>query len=171
MKLHIGTTDRHPGWTSFDVVAGPGVDIVGDCKKLTQFADNSIETIYASHVVEHIRRVETVPMLKDWHRVLVPGGTVMVSVPDLNILAQIFVKDALHGKDKLAVMHMMFGGQVDDYDYHYGGYDLELMTWMLRDAGFQNIVRVPSFRLFNDTSEADFYGIKFSLNVKAWKTA
>ena len=171
MKLNIGTTERHPGWTSIDVAAGPGVDIVGDCRRLAQFADNSVETIYASHVVEHIPRVETVPMLKDWHRVLVPGGTLMVSVPDLNILSQIFIKDALHGADKLAVMHMMFGGQSDPYDFHFGGYDLELMTWMLHDAGFQDIVRVPSFRLFDDTSEGEFYGIKFSLNVKARKAA
>ena len=167
MKLNIGSRTAAPGWKTFDIEPGPGVDFVGDCRDLSRFSDASIECLYASHVIEHVPRVDLAPMLRDWRRVLIPNGTLMASVPDLNILAQIFIKDALHGVDKVAVMHMIFGGQENPHDFHYGGYDLELMAWMLRDAGFRDIARVHSFGLFKDTSEGEFYGIRFSLNVIA----
>ena len=54
MKLLIGSRTRHSGWKTLDLVAAPEVDYVGDCAKLMQFDTSSIETLYASHVLEHV---------------------------------------------------------------------------------------------------------------------
>lgn len=54
VKLLIGSRMRHPGWTTLDLVPGPEADYIGDCEKLAQFGANSIEVIYASHVLEHV---------------------------------------------------------------------------------------------------------------------
>ena len=37
------------------------------------FEDNSIEEIYASHVLEYFDKYEVVNVLKEWNRVLKPG--------------------------------------------------------------------------------------------------
>ena len=66
-------------------------------------------------------------------------------------------------------MRMMFGGQVDEFDYHYFGWNMLLMEYFLKDAGFKKIERVKSFSLFNDTSELSFHGVPISLNVIAYK--
>ena len=53
MKLHIGGQEKHPEWKIFDIEKRDEVDYVGDASDLSQFEDESIEAIYASHVLEH----------------------------------------------------------------------------------------------------------------------
>ena len=169
MKLLIGSRTRYPGWSTLDLVAGPGVDYVGDCAQLAQFETNSIEALYASHVLEHVPYARLPATLEEWHRVLLPGGKIMVAVPDMNILAQLFVKPDVKGADKVLLMQMMFGGQADDTDFHCIGFDLEILGVHLHMAGFEDIRRVPGFGLFPDSSVQDFHGIAISLNVEARK--
>ena len=91
MKLNIGARTRAEGWHTFDIVPGPEVDFVGDCRELSQYAANSVDTIYASHVLEHVRyATELAPTLKRWFLVLKPGGTLMIGVPDLRTPATSF---------------------------------------------------------------------------------
>ena len=54
MKLNIGGEIKKEGWTNFNVQKKPDVDIIGNINDLSQFDDESIEAIYASHVVEHV---------------------------------------------------------------------------------------------------------------------
>ncbi len=169
MKLLIGSRERPAGWESFDIEPGPTVDHAGDCKDLSRFAAGSVETIYASHVLEHIRFADIVPTLAEWHRVLQPGGTIMISVPDLNILSQIYVSPKLQGEEKFKVVSMIFGGQGDPHDFRYMGYDLETLAFCLYQARFRDMARVEDFGLFDDTSTMKFHGIAISLNVRPTK--
>lgn len=169
MKLQLGSRQRHPGWYAFDAVAGPEVDFVGDIRRLSAIADNSVEELYASHVLEHIPYADVLATLTEWHRVLIPGGRLMVAVPDMNILAQFFVRPDITGNDKVLIMQMMFGGQHAEVDFHYVGFDLELLGVHLYKAGFESIRRVASFGLFDDSSEIKFRGTNISLNVEARK--
>ena len=66
-------------------------------------------------------------------------------------------------------MRMIFGGQVDKYDYHYFGWNYEFMNDYLRAAGFLKMKKVGSFGLFNDGSDYKPYGFPISLNVIAVK--
>jgi SAM-dependent methyltransferase len=51
----------------------------GDATLLAGLADASFQTVYASHVLEHIRYVDL--GLRHWWRVLRPGGRLIVIVP------------------------------------------------------------------------------------------
>ena len=44
-----------------------------------------------------------------------------VSVPNLGILCQLFVSDAITDKQRWMLMRIMFGGQSDEYDFHKVG--------------------------------------------------
>ena len=68
-------------------------------------------------------------------------------------------------KDKWVI----FGGQVDNYDYHYFGWNFEFMNEYLTEVGFLKINKVNSFGLFEDTSDYKPYGFPISLNVIAIK--
>ena len=50
MKLHIGGKEKKEGWSILNIQKNKDVDFVGDISDLSQFNDNSINEIYASHV-------------------------------------------------------------------------------------------------------------------------
>ena len=170
-KLHIGGQVRTPGWEVLDANPGPCVDHVANASDLHVFEDNSFEQIYASHVVEHFDyRDQLLATLKEWCRVLMPAGTLYVSVPDLDTLARLFVdRSLLSVQDRFLVMRMIFGGHIDKHDYHLVGLNEEFLTSYLTTGGFTDIHRVPSFGLFHDTSSLELKNIPISLNMTATK--
>jgi predicted SAM-dependent methyltransferase len=170
-KLHIGGHVRTPGWEVLDANPGPCVDHVADASALRGFEDNSFEQIYASHVVEHFDyQGQLVETLKEWCRVLMPAGTLYVSVPDLDTLARLFVdRSLLSVQDRFLVMRMIFGGHIDKHDYHLVGLNEEFLTGYLHAGGFTGMRRVPNFGLFQDTSSLELKNIPISLNMTAIK--
>jgi hypothetical protein len=64
---------------------------------------------------------------------------------------------------------MIFGGHVDQYDYHVTGLNEEFLTVFLNSAGYNNISRVNGFGLFNDTSDMKYKDVPISLNMTARK--
>jgi len=170
-KLLIGGTSKAPGWEVLNIVPGPYVDHVCNARDLSRFPDNTFSALYASHVLEHFDfKKELLPVLEEWHRVLNPGGNVYISVPDLEVLARLFLsKDRLNIQDRLFVMAMIFGAHVDEYDFHFTGFDQDFLATFLHEAGFVNMRRVSSFGFFHDTSIMQFKGVPISLNVIAKK--
>ena len=122
-KLHIGGQVKAAGWEVLDANPGPIVDHVANARDLSVFPDHTFERIYASHVVEHFDyNGELLATLTEWHRVLVPAGILYVSVPDLDTLSRLFLdRKSLSIEDRFLVMWMIFGGHIDQYDYHLVG--------------------------------------------------
>lgn len=172
-RLHIGGKVAAPGWEVLNANPAPYVDHVCNANDLSQFADNTFLEIYASHVAEHLDFTgELQRTLKEWHRVLQPGGKIYISVPDLDVLAKLILdKNKLSLDDRFHVMLMMFGGHVDQYDYHAVGLNEEFLTGFLAGAGYANIRRVDGFGLFQDTSLMQLKGEPISLNMIAEKPA
>jgi predicted SAM-dependent methyltransferase len=170
-KLHIGGKTKMEGWEILDALPGPCVDHVCNANDLSQFPDGTFSDLYASHVVEHFDYMgELGEVLKTWNRVLAPGGRLYVSVPDMDILAALFLeKDRLSGDERFFVMRMMFGGHIDRYDHHAVGLNDVFLTAFLQGAGFVNIKRVEGFGLFQDTSTMVYKGVPISLNMTAEK--
>lgn len=170
-KLHIGGKVHAEGWEVLNALPGPCVDHVCNANDLSRFPDATFEEIYASHVVEHFDYMgELTATLAEWNRVLVPGGKLYVSVPDLDILAALLLeKEKYADEERFFIMRMMFGGHVDEYDYHAVGLNEVFLAAFLEMAGFVNLHRVDGFGLFSDTSTMLFKDVAISLNVIAEK--
>ncbi len=169
-RLHIGGTKRKEGWEVLNIIPGDHVDHVGDAANLCSFPDGSFTELYASHVLEHFNYVRDMNfVLKEWCRVLTPGGRLRVSVPDLEVLAEIILDPSLAFKEHFLSMRMIFGGQSNNYDFHQVGFTFKILSSYLRKNGFERIRRIKSFRLFKDSSEKIHAGRPISLNVEAWK--
>jgi predicted SAM-dependent methyltransferase len=170
VKLNIGSRTRTEGWTTFDIDPGPEVDVVGDCNDLSHFQDNSVDTIYASHVLEHLSyQGDVQAALKEWFRVLTPGGAVMISVPDIEMLCRLYLAPTLQREHRFQIMQIMFGGQVNEFDFHAAGLSYELLGYYLTTVGFTQIRRVEKFDLFDDCSLVNVAGVPISLNMTASK--
>lgn len=170
-KLHIGGRTRAAGWEILNANPGPEVDHVGNANDLSRFPDATFGEIYASHVLEHLDyQGELANSLREWLRVLEPGGKVYISVPDMDALARLFLeKELLTLDERFFVMRMMFGGHTDRYDYHVVGLNEEFLARYLAQAGFVRARRVENFGLFQDTSTMDFKGMPISVNLVAEK--
>jgi predicted SAM-dependent methyltransferase len=170
IRLHIGGKEVHKDWKILNIQNGPNVDFVGSCTDLSQFPNNSVTEVYASHVIEHLGyQTELEKAFAEIYRVLIPGGFFKVSVPDLDVLSRIFLRPDLHFATRFHIMQIMFGGQTDEYDYHKVGLNWEFLHYFLKEAGFTSIEKVKTFDLFNDGSTCNFFGELLSLNVIAKK--
>ena len=169
-KLHLGGKVRKEGWEVFNAIPGDAVDHVGNANDLSRFPDGTFDELYGSHIVEHFDyKDELKATLKEWHRVLKTGGQLYVSVPDLDTLCTLILDARLQPSQRFHVMRMMFGGHVDQWDYHKVGLNQEFLGSFLVSAGFAEIRRVRDFGIFADTSGTVFNGILISLNLIAFK--
>lgn len=169
-KLHIGGYYRQNGWEVLDANPGPHVDHRQDARDLSQFPEGCFAEIYASHVIEHFKYADVLPAaLKEWFRVLEPGGRVYISVPDMDMLCRLFLTEGLSFQERFQLMRMLFGGQIDEHDVHMVGLNMEFLVYFLGQAGFGNIRKVGDFGLFKDSSSQLFRGVPISINVIADK--
>jgi len=58
---------------------GVDVDYPGYDGKKLPFPDDSVDTVYSSHMLEHVDDFRTT--IRDWHRVVRPGGFIVCIVP------------------------------------------------------------------------------------------
>lgn len=167
-RLHIGGKEVKQGWEILDAIPAPHVNHVGNAADLSRFADGTFAELYASHVLEHFDfRRELRPVLREWRRVLRTGGSLYVSVPDLERLCHLYITPRISNDTRYDLMTMIFGAHIDEYDFHRTGFDESYLLRNLLDAGFTSVRRVHSFQLFQDTSEMEVVGMPISLNMIA----
>ena len=167
-RLHIGGTVRKEGWTVLNALPGDHVDIVGDLRDLSALNDASFDLVYASHVFEHLGYQTELPeALREVARILRPGGRLCISVPDLPTLCRLYVEPSLGASERFHIMRMMFGGQMNAFDFHYVGISDEHLAALCFSAGFSHMYRVPWFEFFDDTSRLTFFDVPISLNMVA----
>lgn len=176
MKLHLGCGKRHiPGFVHIDAVDYPHVDHVSTIDNLSFIPDDSVDLIYNCHVLEHFKRREVERVLREWWRVLRPGGMLRTSVPDFAALGEIYRRT---GKLDL-VIGPLFGRQDYLYNIHYNVFDFQTLSLSLQRAGFAEIERYDwrntEHAPVDDYSQAYVphmdkeNGVLISLNVEARK--
>jgi SAM-dependent methyltransferase len=176
VKLHLGCGKRYiPGFVHIDAIDYPHVDHVTTIDNLSFINDSSVDLIYNCHVLEHFKRRDVGRVLKEWNRVLKPGGTLRVSVPDFQKLCDVYSKYGCIDD----VIGPLFGRQDYLYNIHYNIFDLPSLTKQLQIAGFTNIRqfdwRETEHAVVDDFSQAYIphmdkeNGILISLNVECDK--
>lgn len=80
-RLNLGCSDTPlRGYLNADARVECNPDIVTNANQLP-FPDNTFDLIRASHILEHFHPHQTEDVLREWLRVLKPGGYLVVCVP------------------------------------------------------------------------------------------
>jgi predicted SAM-dependent methyltransferase len=81
--LDIGCgPNPHEQFINLDYGWHPQVDICWDVTKGIPLSDNAVNGIYSEHCIEHLPFESIDFVMQECHRVLQPGGTVRLIVPD-----------------------------------------------------------------------------------------
>ncbi|MDQ6749548.1 MAG: methyltransferase domain-containing protein [Actinomycetota bacterium] len=112
------------------------------------FPDGWASEILAVHSLEHVHPRKLLPALREWHRVLAPGGRVQVHVPNAPELTQSFFDSPVD--EKWRTMGALLGmychpgvrspDELEVPSDHQLMFDWEMLSWVLTTAGFSSVV-------------------------------
>ena len=176
IKLHLGCGEKYiPGFIHIDIRQFDHIDYVTSVDKLDMFKDNTVDLIYNSHILDHVKRTETESVLNEWYRVLKVGGILRIAVSDFEAIAKIYLKK----KNLEELMGLLYGRQDYEANFHYRIFDFDSLSNLLKKVGFKKIYRYDwketIHKDYDDFSQAYLphmdkeKGILMSLNVEAVK--
>lgn len=171
-RLVAGTINRYraeDGWENVHVdvspraIWHPGLDMgvlpefVADIASMPQFRDAMFDEVRAHHVLEHLTGDHGRLALREFNRILVPGGCLDVEVPDMDEIAKAWL-DRRFSTDEL--QQWIYGEQLSNHepgDSHRYAWDNAALRTALSDAGFLTPTRMPGdlalrFRALTPTS-------------------
>lgn len=154
MRLNLGCGDKIlDGYINVDVAPsrnGKNPDVICDLKDLSEFETNSIDEILSVHVIEHFWRWEVEDVLKEWVRVLKPGGRMMLECPNLLEACKRFIDNpeiySDPGKNGQQTMWVFYGDPSwrDPLMVHRWGYTPKSLGDLMRNVGLINVRQEPA---------------------------
>jgi SAM-dependent methyltransferase len=154
------------GWVNIDSSAAPGVTCVRDCRTELPLASGSASGIFTEHFLEHLDYYEEAPQfLRECRRVLAPGGTLRVIVPDGGKYLEAYCTGDLETMGRfsplvtldpqsdiapfsIAKQVLPFQTKMEVVNFHFRqsgqhrfSYDFETLAGLLRECGFASVTR------------------------------
>lgn len=138
IKLNLGSGDIDiDGYISVDL-KNKRSQLRLDARELTCFEDNTVDEISAIHLFEHFSPYDAINILKEWLRVLKPGGKLNLEMPDTLEMCRNFEKS--DKKERYVLLNCFYGTTFPEFPHLFGWYD-EILTDLLLAAGFTKIER------------------------------
>lgn len=182
-KLNLGCGDKIlPGYINVDVAPNPLTktklfthesanlgrrpDVICDLANLKPFENESVDEILAVHVVEHFWRWEVVGVLREWARVLKPGGTMILECPNLISACQAILADpdvaTGPGAEGQRSMWVLYGDPAwkDPLMIHRWGYTPRSLAKIMQEAGLANLRQEPAQFKLREPRDMRIVGIK-----------
>lgn len=98
------------------------------------YADNTVDEIRASHVLEHFSHRDSVRVLADWVRALKPGGIIKIAVPNFDALMKMY-----NSRADADVEAYLFGAHVDNNDIHLAMFNNGKLREIMHQAGLVDV--------------------------------
>jgi predicted SAM-dependent methyltransferase len=123
LNLCSGQRPFSAPWINVDSQEKWGPDVVADCREMPMFEDNSADLIVIHHGAEHFGCGEANGMVEESQRILVPGGSLLIFVPDMRALAQRWLSKQITTQIYMTNVYGAYMSSEDDR--HKWGYDYD----------------------------------------------
>ena len=102
------------------------------------FRDSSVDFIFSSHALHHLYREEALALIREAIRVLKPGGTMRITVPDLEAIVALY----LEGRREQALEYLFYSKEPrSNLSRRCYQYDFVLLKRLMEEAGVRNVRR------------------------------
>ena len=134
VQLNIGSGQRPfpKPWINIDAQAKWQPDIVADGACLPMIQDGQAQCIVLHQVLEHYGCGESGGLIRECHRILRPGGSLLVFVPDMKALAKAWLAGYITTQVYLTNVYGAYMG--DEADRHKWGFTADTITPFLSQA-------------------------------------
>lgn len=137
VNLHLGCGPiSHPKFINIDALPAPHVHYVRAINDLSPFKDNSVNLIYASHCLEHFPHPKVPKVLDEWFRVLKHEGILRLSVPDFDLLLNIYHDNE---NNVNTILKFLMGGQDYPFNFHMTVFNQASLKNLLIRTGFREV--------------------------------
>ena len=181
MKLHLGSGSRYlKGYLHIDIADYEHIDIKSSVDKLNTIDDDTVDEIYASHVLEYYDRNEVESVLNEWKRVLKKDGVLRIAVPNFETLIEVY-QETDEIEKILGPLYGKWNLTDGSFIYHKTVYDKKSLTELLERIGFFDIKLWDWKEVFKNNPDYDDHsqayfphmdkenGIHVSLNIQCKK--
>lgn len=114
------------------------------------FSDNSVQGIYASHIIEHFSVSEVRKLFLEFYRILKQGGAVRLIVPSLEYAIQAYQEGNVSKLSEWPDRYNSIGGRFNNFllcrNQHLTIFDFGFLEELLQEAGFSRVFCEPPQR-------------------------
>jgi predicted SAM-dependent methyltransferase len=135
-----------PGWLNSDRNRGKGIDIAVDIRDGLPIATDSLDYVFSMHALQEVPLLDLVPVLRELHRVLMPGGALRLCLPDAEKGIRAYIqkdRDYFQVPDQDA---RSLGGKFVTHMLWYGHsrvlFTPDFIEELLEEAGFARVAHV-----------------------------
>jgi SAM-dependent methyltransferase len=159
-RLEIGSGTRpRLGFDHCDINPElPDLQYVLDMDNLHEIPDNSYGEVWTTHVIEHVSIARARIALKEWYRILRPGGMCHIDTPNIERNMRMYqdgtwVRDfnsltpgeqaycSLNGEpNKTLWLNFKIFSSDAQWDVHFANYDANLLADLCYEAGFREAI-------------------------------
>lgn len=148
--LNVGCgTDYKEGWINIDNNSDDNIeklDLSHDLRNPLPYKDNTVDYIFNEHFFEHLTVEEGQGAMKEFMRVLIPGGVMRIAMPDLAQAVEAYCDTKWKDREFMKKFDLDFvqtRAELLNMNFRWWGhqwlYDWEELERRLKQAGYTKI--------------------------------
>ncbi|MBS1913519.1 MAG: glycosyltransferase [Bacteroidetes bacterium] len=141
VKLNLGSGNkRYLDYRNCDKYPGREVDETFSLDDIP-YDDETVDAIHSEHALEHLYHESARTALREWYRVLKPGGTVLLKLPDLGDCCRAFLAAATQEERDwyrytIYGIQRSLGDEPMEGQIHHTGFTREELVREMEQIGF-----------------------------------
>lgn len=133
VEIGGGETPLYPNYEQVDLRPLKNVKYQNDARVLP-FPENSIKHLVACYVLQCMNRKQAEIAIREWYRVLEPGGQLEIHVPDIRIALKAFSVD-----EEEKWLTEIYGEQKHELDYYKTAWTFDSLDKLLSKINFVRV--------------------------------